>query len=112
MEARFRSWWQKIRQHRVAIAIITAIIVVVIALIIIGYWFDVTGFNGYTQVSTIRTLSGPTAGTVTRTEVYQSGKTLWDWMQLLIVPVVLAVGGLVFNFATGRNERRNHRTTV
>lgn len=24
-------------------------------------------------------------------------KTLWDWMQLLIIPVVLAVGGLVYN---------------
>ena len=27
----------------------------------------------------------------------KSGKTLWDWMQLLIVPLVLAIGGLWFN---------------
>jgi hypothetical protein len=92
MGARFRSWWQQIKKHRVAIGVTTAIIVVAVALIIVGYWFDVTGFNGYTQVSIIRTLSGPTAGTVTRTEAYQPGKTLWDWLQLLIVPIVLALG--------------------
>ena len=86
MTARLLSWWQKIRQRQVAIV-----------LIIIGYCFDVTGFNGYTQVSTIRTLSGPTTGTVTRTETYQPGKTLWDWMQLLFIPVVLAVAGFWFN---------------
>ena len=97
MTARLLSWWQKIRQRQVAVAVTTAILVVDIVLIIIGYCFDVTGFNGYTQVSPIRTLSGPTAGTVTRTETYQPGKTLWDWMQLLFIPVVLAVAGFWFN---------------
>jgi uncharacterized protein YjbI with pentapeptide repeats len=104
LKERFHSWWQKIRQRRVAIAVTIAIIAVAIALIIVGYWFDVTGFNGYTQVSTIHTLSGPTAGTVTRTEMYQPGKTLWDWLQLLIIPVVLAAGGYLFNFTVSRNE--------
>jgi len=33
------------------------------------------------------------------------GKTLWDWLQLLIIPVVLAVGGYLFNYTTSRNER-------
>ena len=106
MRARFRSWWQKIRQRRVAIIVTTAIIVVAVVLIIVGYWFDVTGFNGYTQVSTISTLSGPTAGTVARTEAYQSGKTLWDWLQLLIVPLALALVALLFQRATTRTEQQ------
>ncbi len=106
MEARFRSWWQKIRRLRIAISVSLVIVVVVIALFIVGYQFDVTGFNGYTQISTIRTLSGPTAGTVTRTEAYQPGKTLWDWMQLLIIPFALALIALWFN----RTERKNERT--
>jgi hypothetical protein len=33
-------------------------------------------------------------------------KTLWDWMQLLIIPVVLALSALLFNFAITRNERK------
>ncbi len=96
LKARLRSRWQKIRQRRVAIAVI---IVVAIALIIIGYFFDWTGFNGYTQVSTIHTISGPTSGTVTRTETYQPSKTLWDWLQLLgilAIPVVVGFGAAWF----------------
>ncbi len=97
IEARFRSWWKKIKQRRVDVAVATIIIVAAIVLIIIGYSFDVAGFNGYTQVSTIRTLSGPTAGTVTRTEAYQPGKTLWNWLQLAIIPVALAIAGFWLN---------------
>ncbi len=34
-----------------------------------------------------------------------TGKNLWDWLQLLIIPAVLVVGGFLLNFATGRTER-------
>jgi hypothetical protein len=51
MESRFRFWWQQIKQHRVAIGVAGVVLVVVIALIIAGYWFDWTGFNGYNQVT-------------------------------------------------------------
>src|SRR5215470_18206464 len=92
MRAMFRSWWQQIKQHRVAIGVGGIILVVAIALIIAGYWFDWTGFNGYYQVTTAHTISGPSAGTVVRTEVSQPGKTLWDWLQLVIIPLVLTFG--------------------
>ncbi len=106
MVSRFRSGWQQIKQPRVAIGVVGVVLVVVIALIIAGYWFDWTGFNGYNQVTIAHTTSGPSAGTVVRTEVYQPGKSLWDWLQLLIIPVVLAVGALLFNYTTSRNERQ------
>jgi Pentapeptide repeats (8 copies) len=106
MTVRFRSWWKRIKQRRVVITVTAAIIVVAVVLIIIGYSFDWAGFNGYTQVSTVHTLTGPMAGTVTRTETYQPGKFLWDWLQLLIIPVVLAIGGYLFSFTTSNNERR------
>jgi uncharacterized protein YjbI with pentapeptide repeats len=35
-----------------------------------------------------------------------TGKTLWDWLQLLIIPLVLAVGALLFNLATTRTEQK------
>src|SRR5690348_14119531 len=35
----------------------------------------------------------PPNTTVTPIVVYQPAKTLWDWLQLLLVPLVLAVGG-------------------
>ena len=106
MKAMLRSWWQQIKKQRVSIGVVGIVLVVVIALIIAGYWFDWTGFNGYTQVTTAHTLSGPNAGTVTRTEVYQPGKALWDWLQLLIIPAVLAAGGYLFTYTTSRNEQK------
>jgi hypothetical protein len=33
-------------------------------------------------------------------------KTLWDWMQLLIIPVGLAIVAYLFNRATSRNEQK------
>ncbi len=33
-------------------------------------------------------------------------KTLWDWMQLLIIPTVLAVAAFLFNLTTSRNEQK------
>ena len=46
MGARFRSWWQQIKKHRVAIGVVAMVLVVAITLIIVGYWFDWAGFNG------------------------------------------------------------------
>src|SRR5207253_3743844 len=34
------------------------------------------------------------------------GKTLWDWLQLLIIPLALAVIALLFNLANSRTERQ------
>jgi uncharacterized protein YjbI with pentapeptide repeats len=72
---RFRSWWQQLMQHRVAIGVVAIVLIVVIVLIIIGYQFDWTGFNGNNK----------------------SGKTLWDWLQLLIIPIIFAIGGFWLN---------------
>ena len=33
-------------------------------------------------------------------------KTLWDWLQLLIIPLVLTVVAFLFNQANSRNERK------
>ena len=99
-----RSWWQKTKQHRVAIVVVVIVLVVVVT--IVGYWFDWTGFNGYNKVTIIHTISVINAGTVTKTEEYQPGKALWDWLQLLIIPFVLAVGALLFNLANTRTEQK------
>ena len=106
MVARFRSWWHYIKRHRVAIGVIAIVLVVVITLNIVGYWFDWTGFNGYNKVTIIHTISGTNAGTVTKTEEYQPGKTLWDWLQLLIIPLALAIIAIFFNRAERKNEQR------
>ena len=86
MGASFRLWWQKIKTHPVATVLITVIIALVVLVILGGYLFhwDWTGFNGNNK----------------------SGKTLWDWLQLLIVPAVLAIGIFLLNqMQKSRDER-------
>jgi len=85
MIVRLRTWWVEIKTHRVTIlvVVVASVLVVAIALIIAGYRFDWTGFNG----------------------TYKSGKTLWDWLQLLIIPVALALIAFWFNRVERKNEQ-------
>jgi uncharacterized protein YjbI with pentapeptide repeats len=61
-----------------------------------GNW-DWTGLNATDVTSTSQK---PTS-----VIVYQPGKTLWDWLQLLIIPAVLAVAGYVINLTISRGEQ-------
>ena len=107
-----RSWWQKIRKPlQVAVFITLPVIVVVLfVLIILGYIFhwDWTGLNGYNNVLTATEITA-SPQKITKTVAYQPGKTLWDWLQLLIIPAVLAVGGYLFNYTASRNEQNSIR---
>lgn len=84
-----------IRWHKLRTALFIVILTVLLAVIIGGYIFDWAwaGFGAYTSPPHI-----------VKTD-FQREKTLWDWMQLLIIPVVLALGGLWFNLQQSRTER-------
>src|SRR2546421_4372154 len=77
MEAKLRARWQKAKRPLAVIGLIVALVVVIV-LIFIEVKLYGTGF---------------------------SGKTLWEWLQLLIIPAVLAVSGYAFTYTTSRNER-------
>ncbi len=58
-----------------------------------------TGFKEYTKISTTTETTDPTSSPpqkISRTEEKQPAKTLWDWSQLLIIPIFLLVAALVF----------------
>jgi hypothetical protein len=59
------------------VAIIIALVIAAMVLIFVECLMNGTGFNGYYTPSTTRTISG-SPPTITRTEMYQPGKTLWD----------------------------------
>jgi uncharacterized protein YjbI with pentapeptide repeats len=110
MRARLRSWWQYIRKHWIA-AIIIALVIAVMFLIFSESLINGSGFNGYYTILTTRTISG-SPPTITRTEIYQPGKTLWDWLQLLIIPAVLALGGFIINLTISRGEQEATKQRV
>ncbi len=94
MRARFRSWWQK-RSKPLTVVTITIVVVGVLAFILFGYLLRLawTGFNSGTSQITITSASkGNYIATVS-----QPGKSLWDWLQLLIIPIMLVIGGFWLN---------------
>ncbi len=91
MRARLRSWWQQIKRYPVRTVLIGlfAIVIVLIILSILGYIFN-WDWTGLVAESS---------------EPKQHAKTLWDWLQLLIIPAVLAVAGYVINLTISRSEQ-------
>ena len=75
----------------IVLIILLAVVFVLIILNILGYIFNL-GWIGVSK------------------------KTLWDWLQLLIIPAVLAVAGYVINLTISRSEREvaldNQRETA
>ncbi len=84
MRARLRTWQQNIKQHPVKSTIIVGAGLLGIAVLValIGGYFFHWNWTGYPN------------------------KTLWDWLQLLIIPMVLAVGGYLFTYMTSKNEQK------
>ncbi|SRR5713226_4960231 len=85
------TWWQ---QHKkTARTLVTLLCICCLIFIICAYIFrlDWTGFNAS---------QGPNV------RQYQPTKTLWDWLQLLIVPVALSIVAYWFNRANSNIERR------
>ena len=82
----FGPFWQKWGKWA---ALAVAIIAVVLVLIVLGYWVPGTGFGGrYTAMGE-----------------WQHAKTLWDWMDLLLVPVILAAGAAIFTWVTDKRQQ-------
>src|SRR5215217_3890326 len=65
-------------------------LVVLVVLIRLGYAYRWTGFGQYKVNGEV-----------------QPFKTLWDWLDLLIVPIVLAVGGYMFTRTENQRTQQN-----
>jgi uncharacterized protein YjbI with pentapeptide repeats len=76
-----RFWWKNTSKTLDAVVILMLVVLLaVIVVSILGYAYNLN-WSGL------------------------HGKTFWDWLQLLIIPAVLAVGGYLFNYTTSRTER-------
>ncbi|MFL5804405.1 MAG: pentapeptide repeat-containing protein [Roseiflexaceae bacterium] len=74
-------------------------LLIVAAVMALGYLL----YAGFTYGWPAWTGFGPYTPPQPPIEGYQREKTLWDWLQLLIIPIVLVVGGFFLN----RTERIN-----
>src|SRR6266568_3506419 len=91
MTSKPETWWQTIKQHPLITVGIVVALLAVIAFLLSVYVFgwDWTGFIGGESKIT-KTPQGTTIE-------YSPGKNLWDWMQLLLIPILLAIGGFWLN---------------
>jgi len=71
---------------------VAVVVAVVLILARIGYRYEWTGF-------------GEEVRTETDAQDVRRAKTLWDWLSLLIIPLVLAVGGLLFSFSQDARQQ-------
>jgi uncharacterized protein YjbI with pentapeptide repeats len=87
-----RAWVARMpRWDRIASWVVWAAVVLFLLVAVVwGYWAPRTRFGAWTGFGEF---TRPKA----ENQEYQRPKTLWDWMGLLIVPVVLAVGGYWLN---------------
>jgi len=103
--------WQKIRQHPIATGIVVVLIILTaFAFLVHRFGWNWTGFNGgFSKTTTTSTARG-----ITTTTEYPLTKTLWDWLQLFIVPIVLAIGGFWLNQIQKSREEKaaKQRTEV
>jgi hypothetical protein len=64
------------------------------------------GFRGYDKVTEEYSTPGKQPTKITRE--YQPGKTFWDWLQLLIIPFVLASATLGFGLWQAKLAQQQH----
>ncbi len=87
---RLTGWWAKNKRPLVVVLLIAVLLILLYFLADAGYSYPWTGFEDY------KPPENPDTG-------FQRGKTTWDWMQLLVVPAVLAIAAFFLN----RTERIN-----
>lgn len=98
------EYWTAVRDRRNLSSKLIAGIIVVVAVLGLVSWaanlrFRGIGWAGWTGI-------GPYTPPTPNTE---RGKTLWDLLELLIVPLVLALGALWFESRQGKTERETAR---
>jgi hypothetical protein len=89
MPAKLYTWWRKNKRPVLIVGTVIIVILIAFTLAVYSFGWDWLGFNGG-----VSKVTKAPQGTIIE---YSPGKTLWDWMQLLIVPIVLAVGGFWLN---------------
>ncbi len=108
-------WW---KNKKIILRIVVTLVLGVILFIATAYTFrwDWTGLTSSPKKTVTTELIRSPQEKVTVTEEAQLSKTLWDWLQLVGIPVVLAVGTLIFTTRQTQiseaNRKQQHDTEM
>jgi len=110
-----RTPWWKNKKIILRVVVPAVLAVVLIASAYIFHWPG-TGFTNFQKTTTTTEVTQSSAKKVTTTVEDQPARTLWDWLQLVGIPVVLAVGTLIFTTRQTRiseaNRKQQHDTEI
>ena len=88
-----RRWWQNDKRFLLVATVALIVLLSALVLAVGRFGWDWTGFNER---------FGPE---LEPGRQYRPAKTLWDWMQLILIPMVLAAGGIWFNWSQKQREQ-------
>jgi hypothetical protein len=101
MQARFRSWWK-----RIIITVATYAVIVIVFIATYQFGGDWTGFNsGYGKETITKTIHGNTIAIEKL-----PAKTLWDWMNFLLIASVTSVVAFLSN--TFNKQQKETELTI
>ena len=90
-----QTWWQRNKRFLMIIGVVILVLLIAFGLAVYFFGWEWTGFISAT---------GPT---LQPNEQYRPTKTLWDVLQLLIIPIMLAISGFWLNQIQKNRELRN-----
>lgn len=88
-----------LKSHLLAILKTTVIITAIGVVLVILYQRFALGMTAWADWTGLSPITGPVG-------IARPAKTLWDFVQLLVIPVVLSLGVLYFNQQERKTERR------
>ncbi|HML24625.1 MAG TPA: pentapeptide repeat-containing protein [Aggregatilinea sp.] len=102
MKARAQRVFAFLRKHQRKVVVGCVVAAGAVVLFLVFGWS--TGFDARTSTQTTITRTYSDGVETTVTETTARGKTLWDWLVLLIVPAALGVGTLMINRQMSRRD--------
>src|SRR5919106_2634522 len=100
-----QPWWKRWMGNWSVPALVTLAVAVILAITVLGYWQR----RSWTGLVVIEDKD---PASPMRVEVVNDPKLLWDWMGLLIVPIVLGAGALWFNQQARKGEQQQRQNEL
>ena len=100
-----QPWWKRWMGNWSVPALVTLAVAVILAITVLGYW-QRRSWTGFVVIE------DKDPASPMRVEVVNDPKLLWDWMGLLIVPIVLGAGALWFNQQARKGEQQQRQNEL
>src|SRR5215212_5129119 len=93
------------RTEKVVIAVSATVVLTIAFLAVLDYSGNGAKWMGFNEVAETKETTNYDADrtavtSIARAEDPQRSKTLWDWMQILVIPAAVAIGTFVLNQTT------------